>query len=136
MKLPQVSARGTAGVSAIRALAASLVLASVGASTFASTQAVRILTPAPEETVHSNAGTVPVVVEGHRAGETLRPVLNGKALAKTHHTSAFELQGVPRGTHRLVVEVLDDKGQLRVRSKSVRFFVWQASRSNPPSTSP
>lgn len=132
MKRPQASARGSAGVSAIRALAASLVLASVGASPLASAQAVRIVTPAPEETVHSNAGTVPVVVEGRRAGETLRPVLNGEALPKTYRTSAFELPGVPRGAHRLVVEVLDDKGQLRVRTPSVRFFVWQASRLNPP----
>jgi len=106
------------------ALAALLaVVAALGASPAA---ALRIVTPAPEETIHDNSGTVAVIVAGAKPGDRLRPVLDGVASAQSHVAPAFELQGVPRGTHQLAVERLDADGRAIERTPAVTFFVWQA----------
>ena len=41
--------------------------------------------------------------------------------------TAFQLQEVWRGMHNLQAEVLDETGQLMIRSEPIRFYVQQTS---------
>jgi hypothetical protein len=109
-----------------------LLTAAAALSAGAAAAALSIITPAPQETIHDNSGTVPVIVSGAPPGAALRPVLDGTASAQRYAAPAFELHGVPRGTHRLAVELLDDEGRVLASTPTVTFFVWQASRLNPP----
>ena len=43
----------------------------------------------------------------------------------------FQLQEVYRGAHNLQAEVLDQNGQLMIRSEPVRFYVQQTTIVNP-----
>jgi hypothetical protein len=107
---------------------ATVLLASLHAGALGAAEQLRIVTPAPDETVHSNAGVVPVVVTGAPRGARLQPLLGGEPAGEPQSAAAFELHGVPRGTHRLQVLVLDERGQPVARSEPVEFHVWQASR--------
>jgi hypothetical protein len=101
-------------------------LASAGAAA-----ELRIVRPAPDEVVHSNIGTVVVVVAGAPPRTLLQPVLDGEARGQPQTAPAFELQGVHRGTHELSVVPVDGAGRTAAQSPSVRFHVWQASRLQP-----
>lgn len=90
----------------------------------------RIVAPDPQQVVHSNAGTVRVVVSGTPPGGWLRPVLDDRPLP-LQRPPAFELHQVDRGTHRLRVQVLDDGQRLVAIAGPVEFHVWQASRQRP-----
>ncbi len=115
-----------------RAAALALLLGWALAPIGAAAQSLRIVSPAPGETMHSNAGTVPVVVTGARPGQPLRVILDGEASPTPQAAPAFELKGVVRGEHRLLIESLDASGATVERTPPVRFFAWQASRLTPP----
>ena len=101
------------------------------AGTLAAAAPLRIVTPAPDETVHDNRGTVPVVVTGAAPGVLLQPVLDGEPAPTRHRAPAFELHGVPRGSHQLRVRVVDAEGRTVAETATVRFHVFQASRLLP-----
>jgi len=113
-------------------MALGLVLAGLMASAGAQAPGLRIVSPAPDETIHGNAGTITVVVAGVAPGTPLRAVLDGVASTATYPAPTFKLQAVPRGSHQLVVELPDSSGDTIGRSPPVQFHVWQASRLNPP----
>jgi hypothetical protein len=94
---------------------------------------IRIVSPAPEETVRDNEGLVSVAValtpkleEGHQ----LRLFLDGKP-SVTLDKSIGTLSEVERGEHRVLAEVADAKGQVLARSDPVLFFMKRHSVLHP-----
>ncbi len=88
----------------------------------------RIVSPDHGEVVHDNGGRVQVVVVDAEPGAQLLPLLDGQPASEPVAAPAFELQGVERGAHQLVVELLDAAGRPTGRTAPVVFQVWQASR--------
>jgi hypothetical protein len=88
----------------------------------------RVVSPTIDETVHSNTGSIRVIVEGVPGGLQLQPVLDGEAMSEPIADSVFYLRGVTRGTHELTVKLLDAGGQEVIRTSPVTFHVWHASR--------
>ena len=88
----------------------------------------RIVSPALDETVHSNTGTIRVVVQDVPTGSRLQPLLDGEAAREPATDPVFYLHDVPRGTHELIVAVVDQSGREVARTSPVMFHVWHASR--------
>jgi hypothetical protein len=89
---------------------------------------VRVVSPAIDETVHNNSGSIRVVVEGAPSGYQLQPMLDGAAMGEPVADSVLHLRGVTRGTHELTVRLFDAKGREVMQTSPVTFHVWQASR--------
>jgi hypothetical protein len=89
---------------------------------------VRVVSPAVDETVHSNTGSVRVIVEGVPRGLQWQPVLDGAAVSEPVADPVFDLRDVTRGTHELTVKLLDARGREVLQTAPVTFHVWQASR--------
>jgi len=88
----------------------------------------RVVSPAIDETVHSNTGSIRVIVEDVPSGLKLQPVLDGEVMSEPVADSVFYLRGVTRGTHKLTVKLLDAGGREVSRTSPVTFHVWHASR--------
>lgn len=118
--------------------AAAILAAAIGiagppgmtASAFAAGQP-RIVSPEVDDTVHSNEGVLNVVVADGPQGARAQALLDGAPFGETKLAPAFELQGVDRGEHSLVVRFFDSDGRFVVETPPVKFVVWQASRLNP-----
>jgi hypothetical protein len=78
--------------------------------------------------VHSNVGSVRVVVEDVPSGLRLQPVLDGEVRSEPVADPVFHLSDVHRGTHQLVVRLVDARGREVGRTAPVTFHVWHASR--------
>lgn len=97
--------------------------------------------PAQDQTFHATGGTIPVHVTlspALRVGDTLAILLDGGTVASGTGLG-YTLQGVVRGSHTVVAEVLDAKGQTVQSSAPVTFYVHQHSKFLPekkPKTSP
>jgi len=87
----------------------------------------RIVSPEADETVHSNSGSIRVVVQDVPNGLQLQPSLDGEPASEPLTDSVFYLHDVPRGTHELTVKLLDASGREVMQTSSVTFHVWQAS---------
>ena len=85
--------------------------------------------------VHSNSGTVPVIVTGAPPDARFVAVLDGQR-QPVRGNSAFEIPGVDRGTHTLSVLLVDDGGRVTGSTGVVEFHVWQASRLFPARRGP
>lgn len=95
-------------------------------------QSLRFVSPAPEETLWNIGGELSVRLDlqpGLRAGHQVRVYFDGEP--RPVNGLQFELQEVWRGTHNLQAEVLNEQGQLMVRSEPIRFYVHQTSIANP-----
>ena len=88
----------------------------------------RVVSPAVDETVHSNTGSIRVVVQDVPRGLQLQPALDGAVVSEPVADSVFYLRDVTRGTHELTVKLLDADGREVMRTSPVTFHVWQASR--------
>jgi hypothetical protein len=91
---------------------------------------IRVVRPASDETVHSNSGDIEVIVAGAAPDARLRPLLDGQPVGGAHASPSFDLHGVGRGTHQLVVVEIDGQAREIGRSAPVEFQVWHASRLN------
>lgn len=122
-----------AGRRAVRQFAAALLLSASVA--IASAAGLRITSPAPEETIHDNAGDVRVVLSVEDgaalpAGYRIRLLLDGEPAAHDGSGMRLQLFGIDRGTHRLQALIVDEAGRVLTRSEPVTFYMWQASRRN------
>jgi hypothetical protein len=88
----------------------------------------RIVSPAADQTVHSNNGVVRVVVADVPHRQRLQPLLDGVAVSPPVEPPEFDLQGVVRGEHVLVVKIVDADGREVGRTAAVRFYVFHASK--------
>ena len=88
----------------------------------------RIVSPAADETVHSNNGEVRVAVADVPPRQRVQPLLDGVAVSPPLEPPEFDLQGVVRGEHVLVVKIVDADGREVGRTAAVRFHVFHASK--------
>ena len=117
---------------ACRWTAALLLAAATG---LAAAAGLSIARPGPGETVHDNEGrlSVAVAIEDNAVlprGYAIRLLLDGAPAGPDHPGTQIELQGVPRGQHRLQALIVDEDGRVLTRSPTVDFTVWQASSRN------
>lgn len=97
---------------------------------------LRITSPANDETIHDNTGSVSVTFAldpppGAGAKLKIRMYLDGSAMPETLTTLQFTLRDVARGTHTLRAELLDDAGNTQLAAQEVTFNLWQASQLFP-----
>ncbi|TAK87468.1 MAG: hypothetical protein EPO20_03960 [Betaproteobacteria bacterium] len=97
--------------------------------------AVRIVAPNEDETVHDNNGNVAVVVRVSppldvEAGDRIVLLMDGSAVA-SGRDARFDLKGVDRGTHVLQAQVTAAGGSVLAASPQVSFHMWRASRLSP-----
>ena len=89
-------------------------------------ESIEIVSPVAEETLWNIEGILNVSVAlepGLQPGHELRAYFDGQ-LQEVSGTS-FQLQEVWRGVHNIQVEVVDETGQLKIRSQPNRFYVQQ-----------
>lgn len=101
------------------------------AATAAAVAQPRIVEPAAGATIHSNSGQVQVVVAGVLPSQRLQPLLDGAEASGPVDGPQFDLQGVVRGSHVLVVKIIDADGRVVGRTAAVKFYVKHASRLAP-----
>jgi hypothetical protein len=112
----------------IRCLRNTLTVAATMALVGAALAEARVVSPAVDETVHSNTGSIRVIVQDVPSGLQLQPLLDGEAMSGPVADSVFYLRDVTRGTHELTVKLLDAGGREVMRTPPVTFHVWHASR--------
>ncbi|MCP5091927.1 MAG: DUF4124 domain-containing protein [Gammaproteobacteria bacterium] len=91
-------------------------------------ESLEVAAPAPEETLWNIAGELSVSLAlspALKPGHTVRVYFDG--VARTVPGTRFQLQEVYRGVHNLQAEVLDETGQLMIRSLPNRFYVQQST---------
>lgn len=95
-------------------------------------ESLTVASPAPEATLWNIGGILnvslqlqPTLQSGHR----VRVYFDGEPQAVSSLT--FELQEVWRGTHNLQAEIVNETGELMIRSEPSRFYVQQTSIVNP-----
>jgi hypothetical protein len=95
-------------------------------------QTLAIASPAAEETLWNIGGVLNVSLDLQPAlkqGHLLRVYFDGNPQQVS--STRFQLQEVWRGVHNLQAEVLDENGQLMIRSQPSRFYVQQTTIVNP-----
>ena len=104
-----------------------------------------ILRPEPEQNIHDNEGKVAVGVMLEPAldpaGEhRIQLLLDGQPVGEPKRSLAQMLQGVERGEHKVVAQVLDKDDQVLISSEPVVFYLKDASPllhpPNPGNTIP
>ena len=83
-----------------------------------------IVQPDPDATIRNNAGELAVSVTSTPAlhpGHQYRLLLDGAAVGAPGESPALMLQNVDRGSHQLVVEVIDSQGE-RLQASAPRVF--------------
>jgi len=114
---------------AIRCLRNALTLAAILATSGMAMGEARVVRPAIDEMVHTNTGTIQVVVEDVPRGLLLQPLLDGEVVGSEPVGSpVFYVGGVTRGTHELVVVLVDADAREVGRTPPITFHVWHASR--------
>jgi hypothetical protein len=91
-----------------------------------------VLSPAAEETLWNIGGVLNVTLDlqpSLQRDHQLRVYFDGNPQAV--NGTQFQLQEVYRGVHNLQAEVLDENGQLMIRSQPSRFYVQQTTIVNP-----
>ena len=91
-----------------------------------------VASPAAEQTLWNIGGQLNVSLAlspALRPGHQVRVYLDGSP--RDVSGLSFQLQEVYRGAHNLQAEVLDENGQLMIRSQPSRFYVQQTSILRP-----
>jgi hypothetical protein len=92
-------------------------------------ESLTIATPGAEETLWNIEGVLNVSLElqpGLQPGHQVRVFFDGEQRQMSRSTS-FQVEEVYRGVHNIQVEVVDQEGQLMIRSQPNRFYVQQNS---------
>ncbi len=91
-----------------------------------------IASPGAEETLWNIGGTLSVSLSlqpGLQSGHRVRAYFDGEAQMVSG--TSFEIEEVYRGVHNIQVEVIDQAGQLQIRSQTNRFYVQQNTVVTP-----
>ena len=89
-------------------------------------ESIDISSPGAEETLWNIAGSLNVTVNlqpGLQEGDQVRVHIDGTP--QIVGGTSFVLPEIYRGVHNIQVEVIDQAGQLRIRSANNRFYVQQ-----------
>lgn len=87
---------------------------------------VQIVTPARDETFRSAERVVPIAVmvtPSLRQGHKLIYMVDGKPVSMPTTDTSFAVTGVNRGSHSVVVTLVDDAGEELGRSQPVTFHM-------------
>lgn len=87
---------------------------------------VQVVTPSQDETFRSAERTVPIAVlvtPALREGQRLIYVVDGKPVSMPTTDTAHALTGVDRGSHSVVVTLVDEAGQELAQSRPVTFHM-------------
>ena len=96
-------------------------------------ESIAIASPAAETTLWNIGGTLTVnvaVQPGLQRGHRVRLYVDGRE--RMFETTTIELTEIYRGAHNLQAEIIDESGQLKIRSEPIRFYVQQTSVLRPP----
>lgn len=88
-------------------------------------QELRLVAPAPEETIRGAERIVPVAVVSTPSlmpGHRIQFFLDGEASAPARSTSTV-FNGVDRGTHSVSAAIVDGQGKLLIKAEPVTIFV-------------
>ena len=91
-------------------------------------ESLEIASPAAEETLWNIEGVLNVSLALEpplQPGHQVRVYFDGEPQIVT--STSFQLQEVWRGVHNLQAEVLDETGNMMIRSQTNRFYVQQTS---------
>ena len=89
-------------------------------------ESIEVSSPEAEETLWNIEGVVNVAVSlqpGLRPGHRVRAYFDGES--RMVGGMRFQLEGAFRGTHNIQVEILDETGEMMIRSRPNRFYVQQ-----------
>jgi len=89
-----------------------------------------ITSPAEDEAIRSNPGTVDVAVDLEPAlfkGHKVRIYLDGTAAPEELAATTITLQNVDRGTHTLQASVVDAQGREQIRSPAITFHMLRVA---------
>ena len=95
-------------------------------------ESLEVIAPSPEETLWNIDGVLSVSLALSPAlqpGHQVRIYFDGNP--QSAHGTSFELQDVYRGVHNIQAEILDEAGQMKIRSLPNRFYVQQTSVVRP-----
>lgn len=90
-------------------------------------ESIEVVSPAAEETLWNIEGVLTVsvaVTPALQPGHQVRVYFDGEERTTTSSTSV-QIDEVWRGVHNVQAEVIDDTGQLMIRSQPNRFYVQQ-----------
>lgn len=94
---------------------------------------LRIVQPANDATIRSNAGKVSVQMTlepALQAGHKIQLLVDGNPLGEPIAASDMVLSGVERGTHQLSARVVDGKGEVKGNMNTVTFHLRQEALGN------
>lgn len=100
---------------------------------------IKITQPLDQETLRDNQGYVPVVVKVEpelSSGYQLQMVFDGKTLGKPQSSPLFALNNVLRGSHRISVNLVNDKGNVVKSSEPITIFMQRPRVGMVPQTRP
>ncbi len=89
-------------------------------------ESIEVAAPGAEETLWNIEGVLNVSVAltpGLQPGHQVRVYFDGEPRMVT--STSFQIQEVWRGVHNIQVEVLNEGGELMIRSRTNRFYVQQ-----------
>ena len=89
-------------------------------------QSFEVANPGPEETLWNIEGVLSVSLDlqpGLQPGHQIRVYFDGQP--RMVNGTSFQIEEVWRGVHNIQAEVLDESGQLMIRSRTNRFYVQQ-----------
>ncbi len=89
-------------------------------------ESLEVANPGPEETLWNIEGTLSVTLAltpALRPGHQVRVYFDGNP--RLVNSTTFQIDEVWRGVHNLQAEVLDETGNMMIRSRTNRFYVQQ-----------
>ena len=89
-------------------------------------ESLEVASPGPEETLWNIEGTLSVTLAltpALRQGHQIRVYFDGNP--RIVNGTSFQIDEVWRGVHNLQAEVLDETGNMMIRSRTNRFYVQQ-----------
>lgn len=87
--------------------------------------ALEIVSPADDEPVRENAGNITIVTNVSprmQRGHVARLLMDGSVVQEGPQAS-FDLANVDRGTHTIAVEIIDEQGQVLIRTEESTFHM-------------
>ena len=88
---------------------------------------VSIRSPAAEQTVRDNSGSVTINADVSPKKSGKFQLVIDNQIVKTQSKSQFQLESVNRGAHNIQVNFLDNSGKILASSKQQTFYLQKAS---------
>ncbi|WXL26227.1 DUF4124 domain-containing protein [Ectopseudomonas mendocina] len=100
---------------------------------------LRILIPLPDANIRDNAGNLIVTADsepGLYPNHLYRLVMDGKQVGSAQSSPVFALENVDRGTHRIAIEIIDEKERIVERTPSQPFHLHRISLAQKRKANP